>query len=72
MTIPSFFRFCLDTPELVGGFGVWLATEKAEFLNGKYVSVNWDVEELMRRKEEILGGKLSMALVGDFGQEQFV
>lgn len=56
----------------MGGFGVWLATEKAEFLNGKYVSVNWDVEELMRRKEEILGGKLSMALVGDFGQEQFV
>ncbi|PVH71991.1 NAD(P)-binding protein [Cadophora sp. DSE1049] len=71
MTLDSFVRFSLDTPELVGGVGVWLATDKAAFLTGKYVSANWDVEELVERKDEITGGKLSVALVGDFGQEQF-
>ncbi|KAH9205635.1 hypothetical protein DL95DRAFT_397469 [Leptodontidium sp. 2 PMI_412] len=71
MTLDSFVRFSLDTPELVGGIGVWIATEKAAFLTGKYVSSNWDVEALVERKEEITGGKLSVALVGEFGQEQF-
>ncbi|KAK0130296.1 hypothetical protein ONS96_000817 [Cadophora gregata f. sp. sojae] len=71
MTLDSFVRFSIDTPELVGGIGVWLATEKAAFMTGKYVSANWDVEELTKRKDEITGGKLSVALVGDFGQEQF-
>ncbi|KAG4441113.1 hypothetical protein IFR05_003403 [Cadophora sp. M221] len=71
MTLDSFVRFSLDTPELVGGIGVWIATEKAAFLTGKYVSSNWDVDALVERKEEITGGKLSVALVGEFGQEQF-
>lgn len=72
MTIDSFKRFALDTPDLVGGIGVWLTTEKAAFLTGKYVSANWSVEELVERKEEILsGGLLSLALVGKFGQDQF-
>ncbi|RFU31436.1 hypothetical protein B7463_g4903, partial [Scytalidium lignicola] len=42
-----------DTPELVGGFALWLTTEEAKFLNQRYVSANWDVDELVRRKEEI-------------------
>jgi hypothetical protein len=32
---------------------VWLASEEAAFLKGKYVFANWDVDELMQRKEEI-------------------
>lgn len=34
-------------------FTVWLASAEAEFLRGRYVWVNWDVEELILRREEI-------------------
>ncbi|TVY38702.1 Short chain dehydrogenase, partial [Lachnellula subtilissima] len=69
MTAGAFQRFALDTPELVGGIGVWLSTEKAAFLNGKYVSSNWSVDDLAARKEEIVsGGKLSLILKGDLGR----
>lgn len=31
---------------------MWLASPEADFLHGKFVCANWDVEELMSRKEE--------------------
>lgn len=34
----DFSRFAHDTPELVGGIGVWLATDAARFLTGRFVS----------------------------------
>ena len=71
-TLDYFKPFAKDSPELLGGLGVWLATEMAEFLSGKYVEVNWSVDELMERKDEIVkGGKLSICIKGDFGSEQF-
>ena len=71
-TMDVFKPFAQDTPTLVGGFCVWLSTEKAEFLTGKYVGANWSVDELVERKDEILSqGKLSIAVKGDFGEEQF-
>jgi NAD(P)-dependent dehydrogenase (short-subunit alcohol dehydrogenase family) len=57
MTVDSFKRFALDTPELVGGMGVWLASwnnSSRDFLSGRFVSANWAVEELLRRKNEII------------------
>jgi len=72
MTTEVFKRFAHDTPELVGGVGVWLATEKAAFLNGKYLASNWSVDDLVARKDEILSeGKLSVGLIGKVGKEQF-
>jgi short-subunit dehydrogenase len=72
MTTEMFRRFSHDTPELVGGVGVWLATEDAAFLTGRYIASNWSVGELLERKEDILQeNKLTMALVGKFGMEQF-
>ena len=43
-----------------------MASEEAEFLNGRYVWANWDVEELKERKGEILGdaGLLTLSLEG--------
>ncbi|CAG8982068.1 hypothetical protein HYALB_00008795 [Hymenoscyphus albidus] len=65
--------FAFDTFDLAGGTAVWLATEKAAFLNGKYVNVNWSVEELVQRKEEIVGQKkLDLVLSGEFGEQQFL
>lgn len=40
MTLDYFLPYAKDTPELVGGVGVWLSTEKAEFLNGRYIEAN--------------------------------
>lgn len=35
---------------------VWVASPEAEFLNGKLVWANWDVEELKASKEKIMAG----------------
>lgn len=71
MTIEAFQKFALDTPELVGGVGVWLAAWDGvdrSFLGGRFVSANWDVEELVKRKEEIESeGLLKMDLKGTLG-----
>jgi NAD(P)-dependent dehydrogenase (short-subunit alcohol dehydrogenase family) len=58
-----FGRFAIDPPELPGGFAVWLTTEAARFLSGRYVDVHWPVDELVQRKDEIVQqGKLLMGL----------
>ncbi|KAM0227045.1 hypothetical protein ACHAPO_011877 [Fusarium lateritium] len=42
-----------DTVDLPAHFMVWLASKEAEFLKGKFVWANWDVQELMAREDEI-------------------
>ena len=39
--------------ELAGQFVLWLASREADFLNGRYVWANWDVDEMKARAEEI-------------------
>ncbi|KAL6696899.1 hypothetical protein J3F84DRAFT_310946 [Trichoderma pleuroticola] len=39
---------------LTGDFTAWLASDEASFLDGRFVWVNWDVDELLSRKQEIL------------------
>lgn len=68
ITGPEFVRLSKDTFELAGGTAVWLATEEARFMTGRFMSVNWSVEELAERKEEIIDGNLlNMELKGHFG-----
>jgi NAD(P)-dependent dehydrogenase (short-subunit alcohol dehydrogenase family) len=75
MTKEDFKVVALDTPELVGGIGAWLAGWEGEnraFLSGRYVSANWDVKELTGRREEILKDDLlKMSLNARLGHEQF-
>ena len=72
MTKDNFRRFALDTPELSGGVAVWLATDAATFLSGKYIDVNWSVDELLERKEEISANRLlAPTITGRFGKDQF-
>jgi NAD(P)-dependent dehydrogenase (short-subunit alcohol dehydrogenase family) len=72
MTHPIFEPFALDTPALIGGVGVWLSTEQAAFLSGKYIESNWSVEDLVAKKDEIVSkGLLSIILKGEFGSSQF-
>ncbi len=35
-------------------FCVWLASGEADFLKGKFVYANWDVDELKQRAKEIV------------------
>lgn len=44
----------VDTAELPADTMVWLCRERREWLNGRFVSANWHVGELERRKEEIV------------------
>jgi NAD(P)-dependent dehydrogenase (short-subunit alcohol dehydrogenase family) len=70
ITAPAFVRMSKDTFELAGGTAVWLATEEARFMNGRYMSVNWSVEELTQRRKEIIERDLlTMELKGHFGQQ---
>ena len=57
--IDMFTPFAKDTQALTGGVTLYLDTPKAEFLNGGYLSVNWDVEEMETHAEEIKAGKLN-------------
>jgi NAD(P)-dependent dehydrogenase (short-subunit alcohol dehydrogenase family) len=53
-----------DSPDVAGDTIAWLAAERREWLGGRYVSCVWDMEELVARKEEIIGGdKLKLRMV---------
>lgn len=41
------------TDDLPGNFLVWVTSPEGEFLKGKFVWVNWDVDELKARTEEL-------------------
>ena len=72
ITKPAFVKFNLDTFELAGGVAVWLITEKAKFMNGRFMAAQWSVDELMEREKEIVdGGLLLEGLQGKFGKAQF-
>lgn len=47
-----------DSPELAADTMVWLAKEKRPWLGGRFVSVNWDMEKLLARKDEIVSRNL--------------
>ncbi|KAH8900971.1 short-chain dehydrogenase/reductase-like protein [Thozetella sp. PMI_491] len=60
--------FNQDSPELVGGTTVWLCQEKARFLSGRWVATNWNVDDVVAKKDEILRGNLlKLTLGGQFG-----
>ena len=72
MMAEAFMRFNHDPPELPGSVLVWLSTEKAHFLSGRIISVNWDVDDLVARKDEITrDGLLQLKFGGTLGKEQF-
>lgn len=53
-----------NRPEIAGDTIAWLASERREWLGGRYVDCPWDMEELMSKKDEIVGGdKLKMRMV---------
>lgn len=52
------FKMKFTEPELTGAVILWLSTASAEFLRGRFVSVNWKVNELEAMKDDIVRHKL--------------
>ncbi|CCM02019.1 uncharacterized protein FIBRA_04095 [Fibroporia radiculosa] len=53
-----------DTPELAAHTIVWLVSERRDWLAGRYVSAQWDMEELSAKEQEIVDGdKLKVKMV---------
>ena len=53
-----------DDVGLCGGFCVWLTKEKRDWLAGRYLVANWDVQELEDLKDDIVkGDKLKFRMV---------
>lgn len=48
----------VDKPELAAGFIVWLCSGKADWATGRYLSSNWDVNELLQMKDQIINDDL--------------
>ena len=49
----SIKRILIDTPALPGGTAVYLSTERARFLMGRFVPATWDMEKLEHERERI-------------------
>ncbi|KAL7917252.1 hypothetical protein ACQKWADRAFT_307256 [Trichoderma austrokoningii] len=55
LNMPEFMHKALiDPPELAAHTFVWLTKERRAWLSGRFISVCWDMEELERKKDEIL------------------
>ena len=65
LTLPKHLHAkMIDTPELAADTIVFLASEKREWLRGRYISCTWDMPEFLSMKEEIVAGdKLKIKLV---------
>lgn len=46
--------YLIDAPELPASFIVWLCSGKADWATGRYLDSNWDVDELLQMKDQII------------------
>ena len=57
-------RILVDMLEIASHTIVWLVGERREWLGGWYVSCQWDVDELLAKRQEIVDGdKLKVKLI---------
>ncbi|KAK6859479.1 hypothetical protein PG995_003115 [Apiospora arundinis] len=50
----NFHDLLVDAPELPGDTFVWIAKERREWLTGRYMEANWDMEEFEGKKEDVI------------------
>ncbi|KKP05748.1 hypothetical protein THAR02_02122 [Trichoderma harzianum] len=69
----GFVRFKSPVPQdgmtdgvVTGQFLVWLASEEADFLSGRFVWAEWDIDELKAKKREILEQNLLLTTIDGF------
>ncbi|KAL7945474.1 hypothetical protein V8C42DRAFT_323252 [Trichoderma barbatum] len=54
--------------KVTGQFFAWLASDESEFLSGRFVWAEWDVDELKAKKEQILKEDLLLSTIDGFKQ----
>ncbi|KAK7926938.1 NAD(P)-binding protein [Apiospora marii] len=54
MTVESLKPYAKDSPALSASWTLFLSTERAEWMRGGLVSVNWDIEEMEAHKDQIV------------------
>ena len=47
-----------DTVELPAAMFLWLTARNAEFLSGRYIQADWDMDEVVAKKDEIVRDNL--------------
>jgi len=57
--------------KLAGQFFAWAATDEAEFLTGRFVWAEWDIDELKAKKDEILDKDLLLITIDGFDKGFF-
>lgn len=50
----EYHQFLVDEPELAGDTIMWLGKERRPWLGGRFISVNWDMKELVAKKDDIV------------------
>ncbi|KAI4861346.1 hypothetical protein F4820DRAFT_452038 [Hypoxylon rubiginosum] len=64
VTPKEIFDVLPDDPSLCGSFIVWLIKERRMWLSGRYLSSNWDVDELASKEAQIVQeNKLKIRMV---------
>lgn len=66
--LPEAFRLVFtETNELPADTIVWLTAEKRGWLNGRYVNVTWDMQQLEAKRDKIVeGDRLKVKFDVDF------
>lgn len=60
----DFKKRLVDTPEVGAHALTWLVRERREWLAGRYISCQWDVDELLAKRQDIIDGdKLRVRMV---------
>lgn len=59
----GFVEYAKDEAEQTGALALYLASGRADYLKGSLTSVNWDLEEMEARKEDIEQGLLKVKWV---------
>jgi len=54
----GWYERLVDDVQLCGAMCVWLTKEKRDWLSGRYIDARWDIDELLRRKQDIIDGDL--------------
>ncbi len=54
----AFHEYLDDAPDLAACFAVWLASGRADWAKGRYLSATWDVDALAAMRDEILSSEL--------------
>lgn len=61
---PEARAWAIDDVGLCGSFLLWLVKERRDWLSGRYLSANWDVDELEAKKDAIVNeDQLKMRMV---------